>query len=364
MDNNENFNEMMEEQIGGMGGETIETPDPNTPKDLGRLRHIPGEKAELSSEEQKSKDAFEQAIARKRGGAQLRVTGGDTGSRDIRDGWIPIDRGELDIRSQFYKDGYQFRVRPATVEAIKNWSSIDEDNLAVVNNVMNEIIKSCVSIYDENTNMAISWDKINSWDRFWFILKVREYTFVNGEQALEFDEDCDGCGENIHFVLEASSLFYEFPDPEVVEKNWNQDEMYWDIDPRDYDVDYHKVKFFVPNLQKDAAILQWLYAQNNAGKNIDEVFVKFLPFMLERAPKDPTLLERMIKDCHNEFKRWDADTFLFFDEVRRNITINPTEKLIAKCPNCGEEVRSTVRFPNGIKYLFAIQGRHKKFGSK
>ena len=140
--------------------------------------------------------------------------------------------------------------------------------------------------------------------------------------------------------------------------------MYWDIDPKEYDVDYHKVKFFVPTLQKDSAILQWLYAQNEAGKKIDEVFIKFLPYMLERAPKDATLLDRMIKECQNEFKRWDADTFLFFDEVRRNITINPTEKLIGTCPNCGEEVRSTVRFPNGIKYLFAIQGRHRKFGSK
>ena len=97
---------------------------------------------------------------------------------------------------------------------------------------------------------------------------------------------------------------------------------------------------------------------------MDDVFIKFLPYMLERAPKDAALLDRMIKDCHNEYKRWDADTFLFFDEVRRNITINPTEKLIGTCPNCGEEVRSTVRFPNGIKYLFAIQGRHRKFGSK
>ena len=353
------FNEIMSEQIGDMGGEQeqFET----GLKDFGKLHHIPGQQAELNEDEQKSRDAFETAIARKRGSRTLTLT---PESNNIHDGWVPIDRSELGIRSQFYKEGWQFRVRPATVEAVRNWSSINEENLSVVNNVMNEIVRSCVSIFDENTNMAVSWDKINSWDRFWFILKVREYTFAQGEQAMEFDEECDSCGENIHFVLTADSLFYEFPDAEVVERNWNQNEMYWDIDPKDYDVDYHKVKFFVPTLQKDNAILQWLYAQTEANKKVDDVFIKFLPYMLERAPKDTNLLDRMIKDCYNEYKRWDADTFLFFDEVRRNITINPTEKLIGTCPNCGEEVRSTVRFPNGIKYLFAVQGRHRKFGSK
>lgn len=356
--NNENFNTVMEEQIGAMGGEMPN----NEPKDLGKLQHIPGQPDELNDDEKHSRDEFEKAIARKRGV----VMGMDSNNftNEIRDGWIPIDRSELGIRSQFYKSGWQFRIRPATVEAIRNWSSIDEDNLAVVNNVMNEIVKSCVSIFDENTNMAVSWDKINSWDRFWFILKAREYTFVNGEQAMEFDEECDECGENVHFVLTADSLFYEFPDHDVVERNWNQEEMYWDIDPHDYNVDHRKVKFYVPNLQKDAAILQWLYNQNETGKKIDEVFVKFLPYMLERAPKDANLLARMIKECYNEYKSWDTETFIFFDEVRRNITINPTEKLIGICPNCGEEVRSTVRFPNGIKYLFAIQGKHRKFGSK
>lgn len=347
--NDKNFNEKMEDQIGSIG---------NEPESFGKLQHIPGEQEKLNEEQEDSRKSFEEMVSRKREGRVI------DGAFDIRGGWVPIDRAELGFRSQFYPEGWEFRVKPATVEAIKNWSSIDEENVAVVNNVMNEIIKACVSIYDNNTQMSIPWDKINSWDRFWFILKVREYTFVKGEQALEFDDECDECGAPVHFVLTANSLFYEFPDESVVEKHWDAEPRYWDIDPKDYDVQYHKVKFFVPTLQKDAAILRWLYSQNEAGKNIDEVFIKFLPYMLERAPKDANILGRMIKDCHTEFRNWDTETFLFFDEVRRNITLNPTEKLITKCLNCGEEVHSSVRFPNGIKYLFAVQGRHKKFGSK
>jgi hypothetical protein len=354
---NDNENKILDEQIGSAGGDmdNLTMPKDEGSESLGRLQHIPGQQQDLNEAEKKSMNDFDKMTA------NLRVVKNDN---SIETGWIPIDRGDMGVRSQFYPSSWQFRVKPATVQAIKNWSSIDEENLAVVNNVMNEIVKSCVSIFDTDMNIAVSWDKINSWDRFWFILKVREYTFDKGEQAMEFDEDCDNCGGNIHYVLRANNLFYEFPDEAVVERHWNMEGRFWDIDPKEYDVNYHKIKFFVPTIGKDNAILQWLYAQNNAGKNIDEVFVKFLPYMLERAPKDSNVLDRMIKDCHNEFKRWDTETFMFYDEVRRNITINPSEKLTEKCPNCGEEVRSTVRFPNGIKYLFAVQGRHRKFGSK
>lgn len=341
---------ILENEIGNMGG------DPEQEHSLGKMKHVPGQQAELNDNEKSSLDAFQSATHRS-------IVNGETQNRyDISGGWIPIDRSSLGKRSMFYPEDWEFRVKPATVEAIKNWSSIDEENIAVVNNVMNEIIKSCVSI--STPAGKLSWDKLNSWDRFWFILKVREYTFVQGEQALEFDEECDNCGENLHFVLRADDLYYDLPDDDVIEKHFNASTREWVIEPNDYDLPGRTIKFYVPTLQKDNAIIQWLYAQSESGKNIDETFVKFLPFMLEKAPKDPTLLDKMIKDCHREYKSWTQEMFLFLDEVRRNIIINPSEKLAMKCPNCGEEVRSTVRFPNGIKYLFAVQGKHRKFGSK
>ena len=54
------FNEIMSEQIGDMGGgqEQFET----GLKDFGKLHHIPGQQAELNDDEQKSREAFETAI--------------------------------------------------------------------------------------------------------------------------------------------------------------------------------------------------------------------------------------------------------------------------------------------------------------
>ena len=52
------------------------------------------------------------------------------------------------------------------------------------------------------------------------------------------------------------------------------------------------------------------------------------------------------------------------DDILRNIRVVPATHLKMKCPYCGEEVTAQIEFQNGIKDLFAISSRHKKFGKK
>ena len=86
--------------------------------------------------------------------------------------------------------------------------------------------------------------------------------------------------------------------------------------------------------------------------------------MLSKAPKDENVLNKFITEAQMIYKGWDIDMFEFMDDVLRNITINPSEKLRQVCPHCGEEVVSNVRFPNGIRALFKTEAKHAKFGSR
>lgn len=338
----------LEDQIGSIGGS--EAPKKEGTGALGKIR-IGGQK-ELSEDEKSNMDAF------------LKMTSGNQSesSNMIADGWIPIDRKEMGMRSMFYPEEWEFRVRPANVEAIKNWSSIDESNVGVTNKVFNEIVKLCFSIWTPSGKLP--WSKMNSWDRFWFILKIREYTFVNGESKLEYDEECPYCDQPLFFNLTAKNLFYEFPDEGVIEKHYKYDERCWEIDPKMYNLDRPVQKLYVPTLEKDDAILNWAIREHETGKNINEAFLKFLPWMLAKAPKDEQVLEKFIKECKRRFDSWDVDLFCFMEDVLRNIQLTPSEKLVTTCPHCGEEVHSTVRFQNGVKSLFAIQNKYTKFGTK
>lgn len=342
--------EILDREIGSMGNE----------EGLGKIQRpeVLGRQAELSNEE---KDALEAFRARaSKASPRAEVSTHEEGPV-ISDGWIPVDRSELGIRSQFYPEDWEFFIRPATVQAIKNWTAIDEERPDIVNKVFNEIIRTCVRVSSPNHDGA-SWASINSWDRFWFIIKVREFTFARGETSIQFEDTCSICGEDMIFKLTAESLFYEFPDEDLVEKYWNGSN--WQIDPTEYDVPGSTVTLYTPKLAKDEAIIEWATAKVRSGAKIDEVFLRFLPWMLNKVPRDPQALDRLIQKCLKEYKSWDVDMFSFMDDVVRNITINPSEQLSMKCPHCGGEAISNVQFPNGIKVLFNVPTKAKKFGSR
>ena len=283
---------------------------------------------------------------------------------DIREGWMEVDKTLLGDRAVFYPEDWEFRIRPATVEAIRNWSVIDDENPNSINTVFNEVLKSCFSIV--TSNGPIPWYNANAWDRFFFILLIREYTFQRGETAIQYTEDCINCDNPVTFNLTSGSLLFDMPDPEVMPM-YDRASRNWIIDPNDYGLPMDdSIRLWLPTLEKDMNIRQWLTNryQENPNKNFDPVLIKFMPWFMPKISKDDTIAQRQIKEFKRKFESWDIDTFKFMDDVITNVMITPQQKLIQKCPVCGEEVTSQIRFPNGPSALFNVSGKYGKFGKK
>jgi len=282
---------------------------------------------------------------------------------DIREGWVTVDKELLGDRAIYYPDDWEFRIRPATVEAIRNWSTINEEDINAIDNVFNEVLKSCISIVTPDGPKP--WGNIRSWDRFFFLLLIREYTFMHGEKEIKYTEPCPECDNDVEFGLTSDSLMYEYPDPEVMPM-FDRSTMTWVIDPREYELNEDIMKFYLPTLEKDANIKEWLIRKirQNPNAKIDQVFIRILPWMTPKISKDATISQRQIRELEMKYKSWDAETFSFVDDVIRNIIVQPLQKLVKKCPICGEEVTSTIRFPNTIRDLFNVPNKHKKFGTK
>lgn len=337
--------ETLANEIGDFGGEETQS--------LGKLKHKAayGQKEDLDDSERESMNRFlnkgkeikEKAIV-----------------AEISQGWIPINRDDMGNRSMFYPEEWEFFIKPATMKAIKNWTAIDESRPDQVNKVFNEIIRQCVKI-DTHSPLGAGWAQINSWDRFWFILKVREYTFMNGENKVEYTDECSECGADIQFTLTADALHYEFPDESLVNDYWNGKT--WVIDPREYDVDHDPITLYTPKLGKDEAIIDWATTRYRNGGKLDENFIEFLTWMLDKPSKDADMFNRQVEKLHKEFTQWDVDMFTFMRDVIKNVTINPSENLSTRCPHCGQETISGVQFPNGVSHLFGT-GKAKKFGSR
>ena len=345
-----NYDELAD-QIGSMGDNQTE----KNAGSLGKLKYSESlGKANLSDEEKSEMSDFISRTNKK--------SRRNNDDNIIADGWIPLDRSELGERSLFYPEDWEFSIRPASVQAIKNWTSVDEENPEELNKVFNEIIRLCVKITDGQGNVH-TWQEMNSWDRFWFILKAREYTFVKGENKIEYTDQCENCEEDLTFSLNSSSLTYEFPDNDIIEKYWDGSK--WVIDPREYDVDADPITLYTPKLGKDQSIIDWAIARARQGKrDIDENFIKFLVWMISKPSRDPQNFESQVRQAQNIYKNWSLDMHSFMTDVINNITINPSEKLSTKCPHCGAEVTSQVQFPNGVRALFKTESKVKKFGSR
>ena len=320
------------------------------------LRHVPGaEKAELEAD-----------MAETRKKKHLTAIGGTIAkSAEIRDGWMDVDKRLLGERANFYPEDWQFRIRPATVDAIRNWSTIDDENWSSIDDVFNEILKSCLAIRTDDGPKP--WNMINSWDRFFFILLIREYTFVHGEKQIKFQSVCPNCDVDIDFTLTSTSLGYDMPDAEVM-PYYDAQTRTWNIDPTEFDVetDIDKVTLYLPNLEKEANFKNWLMTKVRDNRNYkpDASFMRFVVWLCPKISKDPVIAKQQIKQAEMQFKSWDADMFSFMDEVLKNITVTPATHLKMNCPACGEEVTAPIEFQDGIRALFAVSGRHKKFGKK
>ena len=338
--------------------EVNEAPVQTNPLAGQKLSFIPGDRSQFISDEEK------EASKRLDETAHISRTGENLfANAELREGWIPVDRELMGTRSYFYPQEWQFRIRPATVEAIRNWSNIDENNIIGMDDVFNEILKSCISIVTPDGQ--IPWGNINSWDRFYFLLLIREYTFIQGERKLKYEEDCPECDNTVEFELTSSSLMYEFPDEEII-KYYDIDNRCWTIDPEEYDVDAPTMKLYLPTLEKDANIKKWLIdrIQNNPNKKNDQAFLRFLPWLTPKISKDLDVAKKQIKDIEFKFKSWDMELFTFMNDVLKNIQVTPKDKLITTCPTCGEEVTAQIRFPNNVSDLFNVSNKHRKFGSK
>lgn len=280
---------------------------------------------------------------------------------EYRDGWLDVPMELLGERAKFYPSNWNFKIRPATVDAIRNWSVLDEESVNSIDDVFNEILKTCFTI--STPTGPLPWGNLRSWDRFFFILLIREYTFAHGESKIEFTEDCVNCDNPVTYNLTSRSLDYEMPDPEIMQY-FDVETQTWVIDPVEFDVEEEPITLYLPTLDKEANIKAYLIQRLQEKKKIDSIFVKFLPWMAKNISKDYTIATRQIRELEMKFKSWNTEMFSLVDDIVRNIIVTPATKLITKCPICGEEVTADIRFPNGIRGLFSMGNKHKKFGKK
>ena len=101
-------------------------------------------------------------------------------------GYLKLDVKSLPTQGMFYPEGTEISIRAARGSEIKHWSTMNDQDtaqLSQVDDILNYIIEKCVSVKMPGI-LGSNWRDLKDVDRFYILLAVREFTFLDGDNEL------------------------------------------------------------------------------------------------------------------------------------------------------------------------------------
>ena len=257
-------------------------------------------------------------------------------------GWKNVPMDSLPSQGYFYTPGTQVAIRAATVSEIRHWSTIDENDLLGLDDMLNFIIEKCCRI--KVPGKPGTFKDLKEIDRFYLIFAIRDYTFKNGENKLFVTvSDDDGMEQKIEVTKD--SLDYFNPDEKLM-KYFKQEDQCFDIQMKNGE----KFKIYLPSLGIMAFIKNYIKNKQQSNQNFDKTFIKYAPFLfsdwkiLNQASYDKSVQESFT---------WSLQKISVMDKLVELLSssINPAVRYQS---SGGGEGRTPLNFQGGVKSLFLI----------
>jgi hypothetical protein len=125
----------------------------------------------------------------------------------VIDGYRIIDKSELPFNGALYPESWKFAYKCPTSKQVANFSTMDENNQPAIIAAIEELVKECFVIVDENTETVINSGEINDGERLFFFLKLRE--FYLHDKPISYTTISQNWQEPVSVELFASRLSYK-----------------------------------------------------------------------------------------------------------------------------------------------------------
>ena len=254
-------------------------------------------------------------------------------------GWSQIPLTELPTKGLFYPEGTEIAIKAATTGEIRHWSTLQEDDLSGLDDMLNYVIERCAAL--KFPGGISSWKDFKEVDRFYVLLAIREKTFVKGENALQVK-----ISETKKMDVQKEMVDYITFDDRLMK--------YYDTQKRCISLQFKKTGKILDVNLPSVGVTNWLknYVQRKSQMQeaFDSDFLTFAPFVISewRGLNDATY-EKFIYDSQN----WSAAEISMLTKVRDIFadTINP---VIKYKDEQGGERTIPLNFQGGIKSIFLI----------
>jgi hypothetical protein len=260
-------------------------------------------------------------------------------------GWEKLKLTDLPTQGLFYPEGTEITIRSATGGEIRHWSTLNEEDLSSLDDMLNWVLEKCCNVKYPNNRLS-SWRDIKEVDRFYIILAIRERTFVKGENQLQVkvseSNRIDVVKDMISYITFDDQLMqYYSPEERCIvftQKNGK------------------KLRVYLPSAGVTNWLKQYIIRKRQMQEPIDEDFVNFAPFVIGdwRGLNDATY-EKAVMESNS----WSDLEVSLLTETRKifSDTIDPVIKY--RDEKGGERV-IPLNFQGGIKSLFLVSNPFSK----
>ena len=259
-------------------------------------------------------------------------------------GWHQLWAENFPSKGRYYPEGSKFHIKAATVNEIRYFSTIDEQDPYSVEEAISDLLKVCLKI--SFPGRQASWKDLKEEDKINVILSIRELTFAEGENKLAFTVTCGSCGKENEM--------------EITNKNFQPRELedsilkYYSEKNRRFEVQtksFGTINLEPPSIGVMKSVSDYIKDLHKAGAPMKEAmpFLKVLPYL---ADQWRGLSIEKINHLKVEFTRFDAKKFQLFTKLTEKVQISVKEKMMKHCESCDEPIEAEVQLPTGIKGLF------------
>lgn len=265
-------------------------------------------------------------------------------------GHIKLNLSLLPSGGRFYREDFEIHIRAARVGEIRDFSTVDDENLKDVDDKLNSMLVSCTKImYGSQKG---SYRDILEEDRIYVILSIRELTFKNGEAKIMMPvgkKKCStpSCKAQESVELKTENLQFNQVD-ELIER-------YYDDVNRCYTVptkNHGELTLAPPTIGVMRAITDYIRKREEENKSWDKSSIAILPY-IQREWRG--FNEREIFSAMTAFQGWDTGKYSLVYRLVEKMKIGIKPEFVYPCQSCGGEVAVPLSFPGGIKSLFIIQ---------
>lgn len=258
-------------------------------------------------------------------------------------GYIPLIISNLPSQGKFYRNDLQISIRAARVAEIRDFSTMDENNLFDVDEKLNNILATCVKV--EFAGRRGSYKDLLEEDRLFIILSVRELSFKTGENKLIMKANCRSCSHENEYELKTTTLQYY--DSSELGKYYDDEMKAFTFSTKTEG----SVVMCPPTIGVMRTITDFIKNKEGKKEKWDKSFLQILPYLHRewRGFDDKAIFQMNI-----EFNGWSEKKFSIVYRLAEKMRIGVKQELNMLCTNCEAEVAVPVTFPGGVKSLFVV----------